>query len=323
MASSISRLAPLPKVPSRPAVPLPRVPGPKLAPFTPNARADIEFVEFLGRANDVDSQVWKVKINGALFSLKAFYFCHSETLRQNQGGDLTRPLANSQLYIDYFDPFNCECRAYGRLKKRQRENLAVKAYGYLLLTPQQETELARKVTGNPSLLSHASAGTLDGDNFWKRYEEHRGQPVRAIVKELVSGKAPNPHDAQRMWADLDNLHSLGIFVRDTHGGNYLGGKLVDFSRSWTMYHPALVHIGENTLQLLMLEELQQLLDYYYELANSLSDEIDVPEDLESYCSGQIAKYKNLPRAYNWLKWDKNAAAVKAHVESELYQEPAL
>lgn len=44
---------------------LPRVPGPKLAPFTPTAFADIEFVEELGDpAVDVDSFVWEVRING-------------------------------------------------------------------------------------------------------------------------------------------------------------------------------------------------------------------------------------------------------------------
>ncbi|KAH6618043.1 hypothetical protein B0J18DRAFT_436316 [Chaetomium sp. MPI-SDFR-AT-0129] len=51
MTSSGFRLASLPN----PPLPLPRVSGPKLAPFTPTARADIEFVQFLGRGNDVDS----------------------------------------------------------------------------------------------------------------------------------------------------------------------------------------------------------------------------------------------------------------------------
>jgi hypothetical protein len=56
--------------PSPPA-PLPAVTGPKLAPFTPTAHADIEFIEFLGRENDKDSLVWKVDINGAgPFALK-------------------------------------------------------------------------------------------------------------------------------------------------------------------------------------------------------------------------------------------------------------
>ncbi|KAK4157418.1 kinetochore Sim4 complex subunit FTA2-domain-containing protein [Chaetomidium leptoderma] len=290
MASSVFRLARLPSPPA----PLPCVPGPKLAPFTPNAEADIEFVEFLGRENDLDSLVMRGT---------PFYFCHSDSLLGGQGGDLTRPLANSQLYADYFDPFNCECRAYGRLKEEKREDLAVKASGYLLLTPQQETDVARRVTG-------------------RRHEQHRELPVRAIVKELVARKAANPAQAPGMWADLQALHSLGIFVKDTHGGNYLGGKLVDFSRSWTMYHPAMEQIRASKLKDLMLDELQQLLDHYYFWANSSAEPIAIPQDLKSFCSGHIDRYKDFPRAYNWLKWEKNADAAKAYVEQRLFDKAA-
>ncbi len=55
-----------------PPTPLPCVPGPKLAPFTPTAYADgIEFVKFLGYETDKDSLVWEVNINGAgPFALK-------------------------------------------------------------------------------------------------------------------------------------------------------------------------------------------------------------------------------------------------------------
>ena len=228
-----------------------------------------------------------------------------------------------QLYVDYFDPFNCECRAYGRLGEEKREHLAVKAYGYLLLTPQQETDLSQKVTGESSLLPHANAGKLNGYNFWRRHEQHRGLSVRAIVKELVPREALNPNQAQGMWAGLQALHSLGIFVGDTHGGNYLGGKLADFSRSWTMYHPAMVQIYDSALQELMLNELQHLLDYCYVLRNSLSKMITIPQDLEAFCSGHIAKYKNLPRAYNWLRWEKNADAVEADVEERLFERAAF
>jgi hypothetical protein len=126
-----------------------------------------------------------------------------------------------------------------------------------------------------------------------------------------------------MWADLQALHSLGIFVGDPHGGNYVGGKLVDFSRSWTMYHPAMVQIHDSTLQGLMLDELQHLLDHYYCLKNSLSRTIAIPQDLEAFCSGHIAKYKNLPGAYNWLKWEENADAAKAYVEERLFERAAL
>ncbi|SPQ27553.1 febd0a39-ca67-42db-b811-ab1929376945 [Thermothielavioides terrestris] len=239
MASSVFYLAHLPS----PPIPLPRVPGPKLAPFTPSAQADIEFLEFLGHENDVDSLVWKVKINGGLFALKVFFFRRWEFLRDNQGADLTTPLANPQLYVDYFDPFNCECRAYGRLKEAKREDLAVKAHGYLLLTPQQEIELERRVTAiDPDPLPDANASELTGHNFWTRHEQHRGLPVRAIVKDFVPGDRLTSAQVRAMWPDLQELHSLGILVGDTHGGNYLGGKLVDFSRSLTMYHPGLHYI---------------------------------------------------------------------------------
>lgn len=48
------------------AAPLPQVPGPKLAPFTPSAYADsIEFLNELGDPDiDLDGLVWKVRING-------------------------------------------------------------------------------------------------------------------------------------------------------------------------------------------------------------------------------------------------------------------
>lgn len=159
----------------------------------------------------------------------------------------------------------------------------------------------------------ANASTLDGDNFWGRHEQHRGLPVRAIVKDLVASnlKAPDPAQAADMWADLQALHSLGIFVNDTHGGNYLNGKLVDFSRSWTMYHPALDQIGARELRDLMQDELQQLLDYYYDGAN---DSTVIPQDLEAFCSGDLDRYTNFPKAFNWLKREKNTDAAKAYVE---------
>lgn len=39
--------------------------------------------------------------------------------------DLTQPLSSSQAYVDYYDPFNCECRAYGRLAQEGQLDLFV------------------------------------------------------------------------------------------------------------------------------------------------------------------------------------------------------
>ena len=50
---------------SDPPGPLPLAIGPKLAPFTPTARAEIEFIAQIGDPEvDQDGHVWKVRING-------------------------------------------------------------------------------------------------------------------------------------------------------------------------------------------------------------------------------------------------------------------
>lgn len=77
--------------------------------------------------------------------------------------------------------------------------------------------------------------SLRGRKIWGRYEQHRGQPIRAIVKDLITDDGFEVAQISRMWADLEDFHPLGILVRDIHIGNYLHGKLVEFSRSWTMY----------------------------------------------------------------------------------------
>lgn len=51
-------------------LPLPRIPGPKLEPFRGTATADIEFIAFIGNDEDMDSKVWKVRINGEVYVLK-------------------------------------------------------------------------------------------------------------------------------------------------------------------------------------------------------------------------------------------------------------
>lgn len=48
---------------------LPRVPGPKLPPFSPTADAPIQFVKELGSPG-ADSYVWEVMINNKPYALK-------------------------------------------------------------------------------------------------------------------------------------------------------------------------------------------------------------------------------------------------------------
>lgn len=44
--------------------------GPKLEPFQGTASADIRFERFLGSNKDLDSKVWRVRIDGRNYALK-------------------------------------------------------------------------------------------------------------------------------------------------------------------------------------------------------------------------------------------------------------
>ncbi|KAK4033642.1 kinetochore Sim4 complex subunit FTA2-domain-containing protein [Parachaetomium inaequale] len=286
---------------------LPRVPGPKLAPFKPTAQAQIRFIGNLGRENDKDAQVWK------MFEFRAWEYLHFRATRY-----LTGPLAELHFYYDYFDPFNCECRVYGRPKAEGCEELAVKAYGYLLLSPEQEAEVTKRMAGRRYKPDDPDV-ELNGDNFWGRWEEHRGQQVRAIVKDLITdnegGDYPKAFDVEQIpliWDHLKHLHSLGILVRDIHNGNYLRGKLVDFSRAWTMYHPCLEHMDlsdVNMFKRLEGHKLELTFDGEYPFID-----YDVPQDLQD-CAGDET-YAIDQRSYQWRV--KDGEDVEKHVMEELY-----
>ena len=176
--------------------------------------------------------------------------------------------------VNYLDPFNCECRAYGRLKQEQREDLAVPAYGYVLLTEQQDQQLN---------------DAMGRDNNWYRDPCHAGQPVRAIVKELIEDDACNfqPTMISDMFADLETLRSLGILVRDIKADNYLEGTLVDFSCAWTMYHrfydwlPDFFYLRARKRELINFELLID--DWNIDPDN---EQIEAPEAAVRYNSGR-------------------------------------
>lgn len=147
---------------------------------------------------------------------------------------LHRPDLTPQEYIDYMDPFNSECRAYGRLKQERREDLAIRAHGYLLLTQEQERDVT-KALGHEYVNWEKHPEPLDCSGVFSRWETHRHQPLRAIVKTYVeSPESWTVSQLGQMYSDLEDLHKLGILVRDIHPRNYLRGKLVDFSMAWTI-----------------------------------------------------------------------------------------
>lgn len=132
------------------------------------------------------------------------------------------------MIVGHLDPFYAECRAYGRIAERNRKRpVAVPCYGFL---------------GIPAAQEDFFSATFDISD-WDRPEEEYDRSIadrqsfRAIIKELVTDPVPFRKNMVRgMLADLRSLRNMTVFVRDIRADNYCGGKLVDFSVSWTVPH---------------------------------------------------------------------------------------
>jgi Kinetochore Sim4 complex subunit FTA2 len=142
--------------------------------------------------------------------------------------DENRSVSDETL-ICHTDPFYAECRAYGRIeedkrKKKRTRDIVVRCYGFLGVAAEQEQMLMDQF--GVSLWD----GTEDED-FRKRIQ---GQPMRALVKELVEEETSfTDQTLKRMLKDLRALRSIGIYPRDICARNYRGGRLVDFGASCT------------------------------------------------------------------------------------------
>lgn len=107
-----------------------------------------------------------------------------------------------------------------------------------------------------------------------------------------------------MYADLEELHKLGILVRDIHRGNYLGGKLVDFSMAWTMYHICFERAssaGIKEVRSMEPEKFEQMVDDW---AQWHQEEIEKPKGLLRWHSDKEEDFGFDPRMYDWRKWEK-------------------
>ncbi|KAK4161740.1 hypothetical protein QBC43DRAFT_357274 [Cladorrhinum sp. PSN259] len=138
----------------------------------------------------------------------------------------------------------------------------------------------------------SASDELNGDNFWGRYEEYRGYPIRAIVEQ--------------MWKDVQRLYKLGILVRDITFANYIGGKLVDFSRAWTMYYPCFDWTTARHLKGNLQVEAQRLIELLYTWARINQVEHDaegydfeVPKGLKECSIGEGDWQDEDPGSYDW------------------------
>lgn len=138
-------------------LPLPRCDGPKLEPFQFHGPQKIEFLHYISEG--LVSHVFKVRIEGEIYALKLVgnstyvhgkrnvnkLICLLSQFRfvdESVWGDEFSPenldAPTLSVFADYSEPFNCECRAFGRLQETGNEDLANKCYGYLLLDEEHE-----------------------------------------------------------------------------------------------------------------------------------------------------------------------------------------
>ncbi|ETS85071.1 hypothetical protein PFICI_03096 [Pestalotiopsis fici W106-1] len=210
--------------------PLPDCKGPKLCEFP----ASIEGIKFLrtlssetnhGDGDVPHSRVFLVALGDQRYALKVFNFFSLEELRPFiPGGD--HLLENRDKMIqDQLDPFYAECRAFGRLVQKEKDDeLAVRCYGYKLLPAAVERQINKQFKIKD----------------WNRGKGHERQPLRAIVKAYIRFRTPFARRKFPLMREkIKELNALGIYNMDIREDNYLGGRLFDFSIAITAPHLSL------------------------------------------------------------------------------------
>ncbi|KAI1424537.1 kinetochore Sim4 complex subunit FTA2-domain-containing protein [Xylaria sp. FL1777] len=212
------------------AIPLPhRIIGGKLKPF--DGKLDtIQFrkmitPEDIEPSTDVTphSRVFQVSIEGKTFALKVFNFFSLDELWPSLLGESS--ILTPDVVRHHLDPFYAECRAFGLLvKKKKDDELAVRCHGYVFLPQAVEQQIKRQF----------------GISDRYRKAEDEGSPLRAIVKDHIKWKTLRHRKTfQAMRKNLEELNDLGIYNMDIRQANYLGGRLFDFSIAITRPHLAL------------------------------------------------------------------------------------
>ena len=136
-----------------------------------------------------------------------------------------RNLVPDDLLEAHCDPFFRECRAYGRLEeKKLNGKVAARCYGYITIPYKEEDQLLREFR----------VGDWDRPDEDYDLPESERQPLRAIVKELILKDVPlTGKVADRILKDMKRMRRCGVYPRDVHPRNYVGGLLVDLSEAMT------------------------------------------------------------------------------------------
>ncbi|MBE3041789.1 hypothetical protein IMZ48_04260, partial [Candidatus Bathyarchaeota archaeon] len=136
------------------------------------------------------------------------------------------------------EPFNNECRAFGRLQESGYAELAVRCFGYLLLDDSHERAILEQFSDDDL--------TFDGSPEWygdcdirARFPSRDGRPppVRGILKEFGQVNQPlTTRLVRRLLGDVIRLQQLGIVRIDVADRQIVSGRLSDFSTAVTTPH---------------------------------------------------------------------------------------
>lgn len=234
----------------------------------------------------------------------------------------------------YCDPFNAECRAYGRLQEAHQEELAVKCYGYILLDEAHERAVCDRFSEHVPLSFN---GTPDGTDDWDVRSRFTGRraPVRGIVKELGQPVQKLTVSLLRsIERDMIKIQQLGIISLDMHFQQIIDGKLGDFSKALTTPHFAITpqlnpKLSAQEIQMLTYETFRMCLEDFWDIDDMVQawndDNRGHPEaQVKFWCirpqrhqhdlrqtKSRDALYTFVdPRAYNWrVSFPANTAAI--------------
>lgn len=151
-------------------------------------------------------------------------------------------------FYNYSEPFSAECRAFGRLQEMDRQELAVRCFGYVLLDEEHERAMLAQFAGDLNYWHFNGGG--DDWGYDKDFDarlrfvgkDGRPPPLRCIVKAF--GQAIQIEEeasfrevmARRLLRDIIRLQKLGIIEIDVGIQQLIDGKIGDFSTAITMPH---------------------------------------------------------------------------------------
>ncbi|KAF9772116.1 hypothetical protein IL306_010174 [Fusarium sp. DS 682] len=213
---------------------LPHCPGPKLKAYGGDLMSpEWEFLTVLD-AKSAHGIIIKARMNNRFYAVKFFVYIPSAI--QNPATEVygdKMPWQCCQAFDWYFSPFENECRAFGRLKERSAESLAVKVYGWVALTASQIISKLVATGAEGPRLDKLPSGNIYGIiKDWVEMAPYDDESQRGKYDQMAMVK-----HFPRMLRNLHQLHYHGITVRDLKIDQYINGTLVDLSLASTVPHP--------------------------------------------------------------------------------------